>query len=68
MLEPRRWDLCTLFDVNYQPARMSPGELQEGMYWLTERLYNDECTRFRRRGFFALTKAHRNTEAELVSV
>ncbi len=68
VLAPRRWDLCTLFDVNYQPARMSPRQLQEGMYWLTERLYDDECTRIRRKGFFELTKGHRNTEAELVSV
>ena len=27
-------------------------QLREGMYWLTERLYSDECTEFRRRGFF----------------
>ena len=52
VLQPSRWDLCTLFDVNYRPARMSPRDLQEGIYWLTERLYSDECTAFRRRGFF----------------
>ena len=66
VLQPRRWDLCTLFDVNYQPARMSPRQLREGTYWLTERLYDDDCTRFRRRGFFALTKEH-GTEAYLRS-
>jgi hypothetical protein len=32
---------------------MSPRELQEGIYWLTERLYGDECTTFRRQGFFS---------------
>jgi hypothetical protein len=32
---------------------MSARELKEGIYWLTERLYSDECTEFRRRGFFA---------------
>ena len=52
ILEPQRWDLCTLFDVNYHPLGMSPRELKEGIYWLTERLYSDECTAFRRRGFF----------------
>jgi len=51
ILEPGRWDLCTLFDVNYRPTHMSPRELQEGMYWLTERLYSDACTN-RRRGAF----------------
>ena len=53
VLEPGRWDLCTLFDVNYKPSDMSPRELQEGIYWLTERLYGDECTTFRRQGFFS---------------
>jgi radical SAM superfamily enzyme YgiQ (UPF0313 family) len=68
VLQPRRWDLCTLFDVNYQPAGMSPQQLREGMYWLTERLYNDECTWFRRKGFFALAKAHRRGEDSVVCV
>ncbi len=53
VFEPGRWDLCTLFDVNYRPSGMSPRELQEGIYWLTERLYGDECTAFRRKGFFS---------------
>jgi radical SAM superfamily enzyme YgiQ (UPF0313 family) len=52
VLEPGRWDLCTLFDVNYEPRGMSVRELKEGIYWLTEHLYSDECTEFRRRGFF----------------
>jgi radical SAM superfamily enzyme YgiQ (UPF0313 family) len=53
IIEPRRWDLCKLFDVNYEPRGMSARELKEGIHWLTERLYSDECTDFRRRGFFA---------------
>jgi radical SAM superfamily enzyme YgiQ (UPF0313 family) len=53
IIEPGRWDLCTLFDVNHRPVGMSPQELKEGMYWLTERLYNTECTAQRRAGFFA---------------
>lgn len=52
ILEAARWDLCTLFDVNYEPRGMSARELKEGIYWLTERLYRDECTAFRRDGFF----------------
>jgi radical SAM superfamily enzyme YgiQ (UPF0313 family) len=51
ILDPGRWDLCTLFDVNYRPTHMSPRELQEGMYWLTERLYDEECTNLRRGAF-----------------
>jgi radical SAM superfamily enzyme YgiQ (UPF0313 family) len=53
ILEPGRWDLCTLFDVNYHPQEMSPEELREGMRWLTKHLYDDACTRHRREAFFA---------------
>lgn len=53
IIEPGRWDLCTLFDVNHRPRGMSLRELKEGMYWLTQRLYNAECTAQRRAGFFA---------------
>jgi len=52
ILEPGRWDLCTLFDVNYRPLNMTPQELKEGMYWLTDKLYNAECTARRRAEFF----------------
>ena len=30
ILGPERWDLCTLFDVNYRPKRMSVEELRAG--------------------------------------
>lgn len=53
IIEPGRWDLCTLFDVNYDPRGMSPEDLREGMRWLTKHLYDDECTRYRRDAFFA---------------
>ena len=52
ILEPERWELCTLFDVNYVPKNMTPEELREGLYWLTERLYSDKCLEQRRRPFF----------------
>jgi radical SAM superfamily enzyme YgiQ (UPF0313 family) len=52
ILFPDRWELCTLFDVNFQPARISPDELRKGIYWLSERLYSADCTERRRRGFF----------------
>ena len=62
IIEPGRWDLCTLFDVNYQPLGMSVSELQAGMRWLTQRLYNDECTEYRRRGFFASVRGERRAQ------
>jgi radical SAM superfamily enzyme YgiQ (UPF0313 family) len=52
ILKPNRWDLCTLFDVNHAPRGMTPRQLEEGMCWLTERLYNAECTELRRDSFF----------------
>jgi radical SAM superfamily enzyme YgiQ (UPF0313 family) len=52
LLEAERWDLCTLFDVNYVPGNMTPGQLRAGMHWLTERLYSRECTEERRGPFF----------------
>lgn len=52
ILEPGRWDLCTLFDVNYQPKNMTVAELREGIYWLAERLYNEKSLLQRRAPFF----------------
>jgi len=52
ILRPGAWELCTLFDVNFQPAHFSPQDLREGIYWLAERLYSEEATRRRRKGFF----------------
>ncbi len=53
ILQPARWDLCTLFDVNHRPLGLTPQQLKEGMYWLTEQLYNNACTVMRREEFFA---------------
>lgn len=52
LIEPRRWDFCTLFDVNFRPKRMSVEELRRGVYWLAERLYTDDCIERRQRPFF----------------
>jgi radical SAM superfamily enzyme YgiQ (UPF0313 family) len=59
ILQPGRWDLCTLFDVNFQPAKMTPQELREGMYWLGGELYSAECTERRRQPFFERQRAVR---------
>jgi radical SAM superfamily enzyme YgiQ (UPF0313 family) len=52
IIKPGRWDLCTLFDVNFVPKNMTVDELRDGMYWLTERLYSEEALLRRRRSFF----------------
>lgn len=66
ILESGRWDLCTLFDVNYRPEGMSPEHLKEGMCCLTDRVYSDECTPYRRQGFFAQMRHHRTHAHDLV--
>ncbi|MGA2440750.1 MAG: radical SAM protein [Tepidisphaeraceae bacterium] len=60
ILQDRRWDLCTLFDVNYQPLHMTPQDLRDGMYWLGQELYSDEATKRRRDGFFHLAQHGRS--------
>ncbi|HEY1421191.1 MAG TPA: radical SAM protein [Candidatus Dormibacteraeota bacterium] len=47
------WEMCTLFDVNYVPKRMSVRELERGLMDLGLRLYSreaklDRTARFRR--------------------
>ena len=51
ILEPGEWTRCTLFDVNFRPANMSPAELADGFRRLVVRLYGDEFTRWRRARF-----------------
>ena len=51
ILEDRRWDKCTLFDVNYRPSNMSPEELASGFKDLVVKVYSEEFTKWRRRNF-----------------
>lgn len=51
ILMPGRWDLCTLFDVNFQPLGMTVDQLRNGLYDLVRRLYSPECVAARRRPF-----------------
>ena len=51
IIEPDRWDLCTLFDVNFIPSHMRADDLRQGMYWLAERLYTQDALNKRRRMF-----------------
>ena len=57
ILRPERWDLCTLFDVNFRPSHMTPDELAQGMRWLTRRLYSALTTERRHRPFFQHVRA-----------
>ncbi|HUO97362.1 MAG TPA: radical SAM protein [Rhizomicrobium sp.] len=45
------WEFCTLFDVNFRPARMTAGELEAGLRSLASRVYSQQSTDNRRRDF-----------------
>jgi radical SAM superfamily enzyme YgiQ (UPF0313 family) len=53
IIHPGAWNKCTLFDVNFVPARMSPHRLQWGLVELAGKLYDAEAVRSRRERFFA---------------
>ena len=42
LLQPGAWELCTLFDVNYQPQHMIVAELESGFRGLLSQLYDDD--------------------------
>ena len=51
ILRERAWELCTLFDINFQPKNMSVAELQSGFLKLAGQLYAADETRERRAKF-----------------
>ena len=51
ILRDRAWELCTLFDINFQPKNMSVDELQGGFLGLVKQLYSAEETNERRSKF-----------------
>jgi radical SAM superfamily enzyme YgiQ (UPF0313 family) len=53
------WGACTLFDVTFRPARMSPVELEEALREALIRLYTAERVSARRRHFLAQARARR---------
>jgi radical SAM superfamily enzyme YgiQ (UPF0313 family) len=51
ILRDEAWDLCTLFDVNFQPAKMSVPELEAGLRNLIHRVYEHDVVAARRAAF-----------------
>lgn len=56
LLEETYWDRCTLFDVTFQPKRMSVRDLEDGLRYLFRELYNDGVTARRKRHFMEIYK------------
>ncbi len=46
-----RWERCTLFDINYDPTPMSAVQLRRGFHELSQRLYSESFTAWRRDRF-----------------
>jgi radical SAM superfamily enzyme YgiQ (UPF0313 family) len=60
LIREKAWELCTLFDINIRPPRMSVAELQSGFLRLARRLYSAEETLGRRAKFKQmLRKSHK---------
>lgn len=59
LIRPDAWELCTLFDVNFQPTHMTVEELKRGFHQLAEKLYSEEMTRQRKRHFHAQLRKSR---------
>lgn len=68
LLAPEAWETCTLFDVNFQPARMSVAELRQGLRDLGAKIYSAEFTEQRRRRFFKRQLELRDARARLEEV
>ena len=52
LINDNAWELCTLFDVNFQPEKMTVAELERNFYWLVQELYSEQATKQRQQGFY----------------
>ncbi|MCW8907595.1 MAG: DUF4070 domain-containing protein, partial [Sedimenticola sp.] len=52
IIHDQAWELCTLFDVNFIPDRMSVEALETNFRWLISELYSREETQRRKSYFF----------------
>jgi radical SAM superfamily enzyme YgiQ (UPF0313 family) len=57
LLRDRYWEQCTLFDVCFRPKNMSVKELEDGLIWMFDELYNETETRRRKRIYMDYAKA-----------
>ena len=63
ILHEGAWELCTLFDVNFQPKHMSVEELETGFRELVGRIYDNDFIDRRRRRFLKRRNELRQEEA-----
>jgi radical SAM superfamily enzyme YgiQ (UPF0313 family) len=63
LLREGAWEFCTLFDVNFQPAKMTVAELEAGLRSLASRIYSTEFTAERRSRFHENYRTKRRIDA-----
>ena len=56
LLEDVFWEKCTLFDVTYQPEKMTVSELESGFKKLMMELYDDHLVHIRKEQFIAQSR------------
>lgn len=56
LLAERFWDRCTLFDVNYRPRQMTVEQLETGLRWLFQEIYNEGEFLRRKRHYMEIVK------------
>ena len=59
LLREEAWELCTLFDVNFRPAKMTVAELEAGLRNLGSKIYSAEFTAARGARFHENYRAKR---------
>jgi radical SAM superfamily enzyme YgiQ (UPF0313 family) len=52
LIKDNAWELCTLFDVNFRPERMTVAELEENFRWLVQELYSEQAKKERQQIFY----------------
>jgi radical SAM superfamily enzyme YgiQ (UPF0313 family) len=62
LLQPRFWDRCTLFDVNFEPKHMTVEELEDGLRWLFSEVYNEREYTRRRRSYMEIVKRRHTSD------
>lgn len=68
IIRENAWELCTLFDVNFVPDKMSVAALEENFRNLVRVLYSEEETESRKHHFFQqLRRARRTVGAQQAS-
>ena len=60
IIRDNAWELCTLFDINFQPKNMSVAELQSGFLKLVKQVYSAAETHERRAKFKQMLKTSPN--------